>query len=124
MQSYKNVDAYIATFSGETKKKLITLRTLIQKAAPAAEEKISYGMPGYKLGGKVLLYFGGFKGHVSLFPMPGTILAFKKELMTYTTSKGTVQFPLDKALPVALIKKLIAFRVKGAGKPAASKRKK
>lgn len=111
MKKYKNVDSYIKAFPKDTQILLKQLRATIKKAAPEAEEGISYGMPGYKLNGP-LVYFGGFKNHVSLFALPKVQGVFKKELSKYKTSKGTIQFSLGKPLPLALIRKIVAFRVK------------
>lgn len=112
MKTYKNVGAYVAKFPKETATKLATLRALVQKSAPMAEEKIAYGMPAYKLAGRPLVYFAAFKKHIGFFPTPSAVVHFKNELAGYKTSKGTIQFPLDKPLPLALIKKIVAFRVK------------
>lgn len=108
------VEAYVAAFPPKVRTRLKALRSAIRSAAPKAEEKMAYGMPGYKLSGKPLMYFGGFKEHVSLFPMPGTVTAFKKELQGYVTAKSAIRFPHDTALPMPLIRKLIAYRVKQA----------
>ena len=107
----QNVDEYIASFPKATQKLLEQLRTTIKKAAPQAEEVISYQMPAYNFHGK-LVYFAAYEKHIGLYPMPSAIENFKKELAGYNTSKGTVQFPLDKALPLSLIAKITAFRVK------------
>lgn len=86
------------------------LRKTIIKAAPKAEEVISYKMPGYKYQG-MLVYFAGYKNHIGFYGTPAGHEAFKKELSVYKTGKGSVQFPLDKPLPLALIKKIVLFRV-------------
>lgn len=113
MKTTGTVNQYIAAFSGETKKKLIELRKIITTSAPKAEEKISYGMVGYKYMGKPLVYFGGYKNHIGFYGASSTFFkAYAKELEGFKTSKGTVQFPLDKPLPVSLIKKLVKERVK------------
>ena len=111
MKSYKTVDLYISSFPPSVAKKLETIRSIVKKSAKGVEEKVSYGMAGYKLNG-VLVYFGGFKDHVSLFAMPSAVKAFKKDLKDFKTSKGTIQFPLDKPLPTTLIKKIVTYRVK------------
>ncbi len=108
----ESVDAYIKSFPKATAVRLKAIRFLVKKAAPKVEEKISYGIPAYTLGGTPLLYFGGFARHSSLFVLPKATGAFKKELATFKTSKGTIQFPHDKPLPLALIRKVIAYRVK------------
>lgn len=87
------------------------LRQAIKLAAPAAEEVISYQMPAFKYHG-VLVYFAAYKHHIGVYPTSSGIAAFKKELSVYKGAKGSVQFPLDKPLPLALIKKIVKFRVK------------
>ncbi len=104
------VEEYIAQFPEEVQPVLMKLRAAIKEAAPGAEERISYGMPGYFLKGR-LVWFGGFKKHVSFFPTTSGIEAFQQELAGYKLSKGTVQFPLDKPIPYALIAKIVRFRV-------------
>ncbi len=105
-----DIDEYIASFPKEIQKLLKQLRATIKKAAPQANEVISYGMPAYKLNG-MLLYFGAHKNHIGFYPFSSAIMAFKKELPIYKGAKGTVQFPLDKPLPLRLIKKMVKFRV-------------
>lgn len=112
MKKPKNVHAYIISRPKSAQPKLIQLRQIINKIIPHTTESISYGMPCYKFNGQVLTYFGGFKDHVSLFPRPKAIIVFKKELKKYQTSKGTIQFALDKPLPLGLIKKIIRFNLK------------
>ena len=108
---YANVDAYIASFPESTQKRLQQIRTLTKKAAPGAEELISYNMPGYKYQG-VLVYFAGYKNHCGFYAAPTGHAAFKKELSVYKTGKGSVQFPHNQPLPTALITKIVQFRVK------------
>jgi uncharacterized protein YdhG (YjbR/CyaY superfamily) len=110
MNTAPDVDAYIATFPQATQQKLEQLRAAIKKAAPKAEEVISYGMPAYKLNG-MLVYFAGYKSHIGFYPTPSGIEAFKKELSVYKGAKGSVQFPLDKTLPLPLVTKIVKFRV-------------
>lgn len=104
------VDAYIASFPQPTKLKLEALRAAIKKAAPKAEELISYKMPAYKLNG-MLVYFAAYKNHIGFYPTASGILAFKKELSIYKGAKGSVQFPLTEELPLNLITKIVKFRV-------------
>ncbi len=111
MKTYKDIDSYIKAAPKESRVLLKQIRSVVKKAAPGATEAISYGIPTYKLNGN-LVHFGGFKDHVSFFPTPSGVNAFKKELSKYHTAKGTIQFPLDKPLPLGLIKKIVAFRVK------------
>jgi len=110
MNKAADVDAYLATFPETTQAKLNQIRAAIKKAAPKAEEVISYGMPAYKLNG-MLVYFAGYKTHVGFYPTPSGIEAFKKELSVYKGAKGSVQFPLSEALPLALITKIVKFRI-------------
>lgn len=108
----KNIEDYIAAFPEETRNRMEQIRCLIREGAPEAEESISYGLPAYKLAGKPLVYFGGFKTHIGLYATPTGHEAFKEELSVYKQGKGSVQFPLDTPLPIALIKKIVEFRVK------------
>ncbi|MGN6164426.1 MAG: iron chaperone [Flavisolibacter sp.] len=105
-----DTNQYIATFPKETQQLLQQVRTTVIKAAPKAEEVISYGMPGFKLNG-MLVWFAGYKNHIGFYPKASGIEAFKKELSVYKHAKGSVQFPLDKPLPLALITKIVKFRV-------------
>lgn len=111
MRSSKDINTYIQAASKEAQPHLRQLRATIRKVAPRAKEAISYGIPTYKQNGN-LVHFGAFKGHVSFFPTSSGVSAFKKELSKYKIAKGTIQFPLDKRLPLGLIKKIVAFRVK------------
>ena len=105
-----NIDEYISGFPEETQKILEQLRATIKKAAPQADEVISYGMPAFKLNG-MLAWFAAHSTHIGFYPRVSAIEAFKKELSIYKGSKGTVQFPLDKPLPLGLITKIVKFRV-------------
>ena len=106
----KNVDEYIAQFPPDVKVALESLRKTIKAAAPKAEELISYMMPAYKLNG-VLVYFAGYKNHIGFYGTPSGHEAFAKELSGYKAGKGSVQFPLDKPLPLSVVKKIVKFRV-------------
>ena len=105
-----NIDAYKAGFSKEIQAMLEQLRTTIHKAAPEAEEVISYNIPTFKLKG-ILVHFGAFKNHIGFYPTSSATKIFEKELSAYDGGKGTVRFPVDKPLPLALIKKIVQFRV-------------
>jgi uncharacterized protein YdhG (YjbR/CyaY superfamily) len=107
----KNVDAYIAAAPKEVQSKLKELRAAIREAAPTAEERISYGMPYYGYKGR-LAYFADFKEHIGLYVPTPVIEEHKSELEGYETSSATVRFPLDKKLPISLIKKLVKARMK------------
>jgi uncharacterized protein YdhG (YjbR/CyaY superfamily) len=106
---FKSVDEYIASFPKEIQLKLKDLRAVVKESAPSAEESISYNMPYYSLNGR-LLYFAAHEKHIGLYAMPSAIKKFKKELVKYETSTGTIQFPLNKPLPIELIKRIVAFR--------------
>ena len=107
-----SVKEYIAAFSKETQKLLNDVRSAIIKAAPDAEEKISYGLPAYHLHGRPLVYFGGFEKHIGFYATPTGHKAFEKELSVYKQGKGSVQFPIDKPMPLGLITKIVNFREK------------
>ncbi len=111
MTSATDIPSYIASFPKDVQEKLNDLWKVVREAAPKATGKIAYGMPTLVLHGN-LLHFAAYKKHIGFYPVPSGIAAFQKELAPYTTSKGTVQFPLDKPLPLALIKRITAFRVK------------
>jgi uncharacterized protein YdhG (YjbR/CyaY superfamily) len=107
----KTTDEYIAATPEPARSTLNKMRAAIRSVAPPeATEIISYGIPAFKHKG-VLVWFAGFSNHCSLFPKASIIEAFKKELKGFTTSKGTIQFPVEKPLPTALIKKLVKARV-------------
>ena len=107
----RNVDEYLAGVPEPARSTLKKVRAVIRSAVPAeATECISYGMPAFKHKG-VLVWFAAFSDHCSLFPTASVIEAFRKELKSFSTSKGTIQFPADKPLPVALVKKLVKARV-------------
>lgn len=107
MKSYKSVDQHIESFSGETRKKLEQIRKTIKEAVPEdTEERISYGIPTYTWHGN-LLHFSGYETHIGFYPGSGPIKQFASELTDYKTGKGTIQFPLDKPLPIELIKQII-----------------
>jgi uncharacterized protein YdhG (YjbR/CyaY superfamily) len=118
----KSVDEYIAAQPEVVRPKLEQVRATIRKAVPEAEEVIGYRMPGYKLHGKPMLYFAGFREHYSLFAASGTFFAaLQEELAGYELRKGTVHFPLTKPVPVRLIGRIAKLRAAGIG--AAMKRK-
>jgi len=107
----KNIDEYLATVPEPARGTLKKIRAAIQSVVPReATETISYGMPAFKHNG-VLVWFAAFSKHCSFFPTASVIEAFKHELKGYSTSKGTIQFPTDKPLPAALVKKLVKARI-------------
>ncbi len=107
----KTIDEYIAGYPREVQAILQKVRQTIKKAAPGAEETIKYRMPTFMLNGN-LVYFAGFKNHVGFYPIPSGVKEFKKELSVYKQGRGSVQFPLDKPIPYALIARIVKFRVK------------
>ena len=111
MKKPKDIDEYTSSFPPETQRALKQLRVTIKKAAPQAEEVISYGMPAFKLNG-MLVYFAAHSKHIGFYPRPSGVEALRKELSTYKGGKGTVQFPLDKPLPLGLITKIVKFKVR------------
>jgi uncharacterized protein YdhG (YjbR/CyaY superfamily) len=107
----KSVDEYLAAQPEAMRPKLQQVRAAIKRSVPQAEEGIGYRMPGYKLHGKPMLYFAGFKEHYSLFGASGTFLgALEDELRGYELRKGTVRFPLTKPVPVRLISRIAKLR--------------
>jgi uncharacterized protein YdhG (YjbR/CyaY superfamily) len=105
-----NIDKYIGGFPTPVQSKLKVLRKTIKKAAPGAEEKISYRMPAFYLNG-ILVYFAAQTRHIGFYPTSSGVTAFKKELADYKTSKGAIQFPLDRPLPLELITRIVQYRV-------------
>lgn len=112
MNTSNDVDAYIAKFPADVQAILNRLRGMVATAAPNAEESMSYGMPGYKLNGKPLVYYAGYARHIGLYATPAGHEAFAEELANYKQGKGSVQFPLNAEMPWDLIERIIAFRVK------------
>lgn len=110
MNKIPDTDAYIGQFPKETQKRLVQLRKTIRKAAPMAEECISYQMPAYKYKGMVA-YFAGYKKHIGFYPTASAIEAFQEDIQKFKRAKGSVQFPLDKALPLELIRAMIRFKI-------------
>lgn len=112
-QNPSTIDEYIAAFPDVTQKKLQQIRATIKSAAGKTGEKISYAIPCITVNDKYLLYFAGYKKHIGLYPVPSASKGFEKDYAPYVTSgRGTIQFPLDKPLPLALIKKITKYRIK------------
>src|SRR2546426_1183259 len=111
-KEFETIDEYIKTFPKEVQSVLEKVRQTIRREAPEAVESISYQMPTFKLNGKGLVYFAGYKSHVGFYPIPSGVAAFKKELSPYKQGKGSVQFPIDKPIPYDLVRKIVQFRVK------------
>lgn len=107
----KTIDEYLAPLSNEKQAALEKLRRAIKSAAPKAEECISYQVPAFRLGGRLLVAFGAAAKHCAFYPGAFPVEAHKDELKAYDTSKGTIRFPADKPLPAALVRKLVKARI-------------
>jgi len=110
MNKPNDIDAYISGYPESIRKLLQEIRDTIKKAAPQAEEVISYGMPAFRQSG-MLVWFAAFKNHIGFYPIPSGIEAFKDELSAFKGTKGSIHFPLDKPLPVDLISRIVSFRL-------------
>lgn len=106
----RNVDEYIAGFPAATGELLQQMRLTVREAAPEAQETIKYAMPAYTFNGN-LVYFAGYKTHIGFYPTPSGIEAFREALSGYKGAKGSVRFPLDRPLPLDLVRKIVQFRV-------------
>ena len=111
MKKPKDPNEYISSFPKETQVLLKKVRETIKKAAPEAEEVISYGMPAFKQNG-MLVWYAAHTKHIGFYPRGSGIGKFKEELSNYKVSKGTIQFPFNKPIPLGLIAKIVKFRVK------------
>src|SRR5437879_6045366 len=106
---FTTIDEYISTFPDNTQAILEKVRQAIHKAAPDAVETMSYGMPTFDLNGKHLVFFAGWKHHISLYPLPAGDEAFQQELSHYKRAKGSIQFPLDKPIPYDLVEQIVTL---------------
>lgn len=118
----ETIDEYIAGFPTDVQRILQKLRGVIRKAAPDAEEALKYRIPTFVLNGN-LVHFAAFKKHIGFYPTPSGIERFKDELSAYPNAKGSVQFPLGKPLPLALIRRVVEYRVTEARAKQAAKAK-
>lgn len=110
--SKQEIDEYLATLDEPKQSTLRELRRIILGIIPEAEQCISYGLPAFKLQGKVIAGFGAFKNHLSYFPHSGSVLPeLHDDVADYVTTKGTLSFPIDRPLPESLVEKLIAVRM-------------
>ena len=117
------MDEYIAGFPKDVQEILEQIRMTIKKAAPNADEGISYKMPTFYLKGQHLIYFAAYKKHIGLYPVPSGDAKFNQEISEYQSGKGTLQFPLDKPIPYKLISKIAKARAReNAGKSAKGKK--
>ncbi|WP_316820549.1 iron chaperone [Pedobacter gandavensis] len=105
----RTINDYIAMFPESVQLILEELRATIQKAAPEAEETINYAIPTFSLNGN-LVHFAAYKNHIGFYPAPSGIAAFQKELSEFELAKGSVKFPIEKALPLQLVSEIVAFR--------------
>jgi uncharacterized protein YdhG (YjbR/CyaY superfamily) len=111
MKKITTVDEYISSFPNEVSSMLSQIRKIVKKTAPKAEESISYQMPLFKFHGR-LVYFSAHSKHIGFYPFKSSLVKFKKELKGFKTGPGTIQFPIGDKLPITLLKKIVAFRVK------------
>ena len=109
------IDEYISNYPKSVQAKLKKVRAVIKSVAPSAIEKMAYGIPTFFLNGN-LVHFAGYEKHIGFYPTPSAIIEFKKELTSFKTTKGTIQFPLDKPIPFDLIKRITKWRVKEVSK--------
>jgi uncharacterized protein YdhG (YjbR/CyaY superfamily) len=122
MNNSYEIDLYISGFPESTREKLELLREIIKKNAPGATEVISYQMPAFKLNG-ILVYYAGYRNHIGFYPTGSGIKAFEPVLSGYKWSRGTIQFPLDKPLPLELISEIVRYRVsENLSKPGLKKK--
>jgi uncharacterized protein YdhG (YjbR/CyaY superfamily) len=106
---FTTIDEYIASFPPDVRQVLDAVRATIRAAAPGLDEGISYGIPTFKLGGRYVVYFAGWKDHISVYPIPDADEALARELAPYVTGKGTLRFPLDRPTPHELIGRVAAL---------------
>lgn len=110
MENYQSVEEYIASFPSDLQERLVHLRQFIRGLVPEAGEKMAYGIPTFTLNGN-LVHYAAYRSHIGFYPGAEAMQHFLPELSAYHTSKGTVQFPLDQPLPLALIEKIVKYRV-------------
>ena len=120
----RDIDEYIAGFPQDVQEILQKIRMTIRKAAPKAEETISYKIPTFLLNGQYLIYFAAYKMHIGIYPVPSGDAEFREEIAPYQAGKGTLQFPLDKPIPLNLIRSIVKFGIKENLARAEAKKKK
>ena len=111
-KQFTTIDEYISTFPVDTQVILEKMRQAIHKAAPDAVEAISYNIPTFDLNGKHVVFFAGWKQHISLYPLPAGDEAFQQELAHYKRAKGTIQFPFDKPIPYDFVEQIVTFLIR------------
>jgi uncharacterized protein YdhG (YjbR/CyaY superfamily) len=107
----KTIDEYIRASPKEVQKKLREMRSCIRAAAPGAKEGLKWGMPAFSYR-RILVTFAAFKNHIGFYPTSSAVTSFTKDLSKFSTARGTIQFPLEKPLPLSLVRRITAFRVK------------
>ncbi len=107
----KTIDEYIQAAPREAQKKLREMRACIRAAAPEAKESLKWGMPAFSYR-RILVTFAAFKNHIGFYPTSSAVTAFAKDLSKFSTARGSIQFPLEKPLPLSLVRRITAFRVK------------
>jgi uncharacterized protein YdhG (YjbR/CyaY superfamily) len=117
---FNTIECYIENFQEPVKEILNQIRKVIKESVPEAAETISYQIPTFKLGGKALVHFAGFKNHIGLYATPQGHEEFAKELSNYKQGKGSVQFPIDKPIPFDLIRRMVLFRKNSLSRPASN----
>lgn len=110
-KGFTSIDEYIAACPPHSQERLQKVRETIKKLVPEAKEKISYQIAAFELNGRNLIYFAGWKSHISIYPIPPGDEAFNEEIAPYVDGRGTLKFPLDKPLPLKLIKKVVKLHV-------------
>lgn len=109
MTTPATIDDYLATFPPEVQAKLATVREAIRRVAPRCQETVGYGIPAYTLDGRYVVYFAGWKRHISLYPIPDTDAALAQEMLPYRAGRGTLRFPLTEPIPVGLVERVVAL---------------
>ena len=123
-RKFETVDDYFSVFPAATRKQLQAIRKTIQRAAPGAEERISYNIPAFRYHGE-LIYYAAHKSHIGMYPVTaGLEKTMKKELAPYRSSKASLRFPLDEPLPLDLISRIVKTRVSENREREAAKKKK
>jgi uncharacterized protein YdhG (YjbR/CyaY superfamily) len=107
MAKFETVDAYVASFPPDVRKALESVQAAIREVAPGTQERISYGIPTFTLGGRYIVYIAGWKEHISVYPVPAVDLALEKELARYKAGAGTLRFPLANPMPLDLIQRVV-----------------
>ncbi|MFN8411141.1 MAG: DUF1801 domain-containing protein [Anaerolineales bacterium] len=120
---FTSIDEYISNFPEDTQKALEEIRATIKAAVPNAEEHISYNMPAFKVNDEYFIHFSAWKNHIGVYPIPEGNEAFQKESLKYKSAKSSLNFPLDKPMPLKFIEKVVKFRIAENLQRVKSKRK-